>query len=97
VQITIPTGFTAPSLSSASPGFVESSTGTVTVSGQTITVSLLRLAPGQLVKITYGSAANGGVTAPTKTGGYTFAVKEVSTETGTLTALSTSPVVTVAK
>jgi alpha-tubulin suppressor-like RCC1 family protein len=60
LELTAPSGWTAPSTSSKSSGYVSASPGTVAVHGQTITVSHLSLAGGATVTIVYGSRAGGG-------------------------------------
>src|SRR6266851_5749981 len=95
VTITVPSGWSAPSATSGTAGFTTASTGAVSVSGQTATVSNLTLASGATLTVTYG--AGGGPSAaltPNTTGTNTFSAKEASASSGTLTALAASPVMT---
>jgi len=96
VSLDVPAGWTQPTTTSGQPGYVTASTGTVSTSGQTITVSNLDLA-GKAVTITYGSKANGGpgALAPLTTGPDTWTTSERSSTGGTLTPLSSSPLITV--
>src|SRR5205085_707854 len=55
VKVTAPTGWSAPSTTGTDAGFTTSSTGTVGVSGQTITVTGVTLAGGATLTITYGA------------------------------------------
>ena len=97
VSIAVPSGWTAPSLSGLAAGYVTSSSGTVSVSGQVITVSGLTLSAAQTMTITYGSSLSlvPGATATSSTGAQTWLVKERSSATGTMTTLSNSPSITV--
>ena len=59
-------------------------------------VRLLSLASGQAVTLTYGSGGGAsGATAPATTGAYTFTTTDRVSDSGTLTGIATSPVVTV--
>jgi hypothetical protein len=97
LRITVPRGWKAPSTSAGSASRVTTSTGSISVSSQVIIVSGLLLAPGATVTITYGNISGGkaGLTAPSKTGPYTFATKEASTSGATPVAILGSPTVTV--
>jgi hypothetical protein len=74
-----------------------SSAGTLTVSGQTITVSSLTLGGGSTFTIVYGNTGSGGpgATATSSTGAQTWQAQEKSTSAGSLTNLGSSPSVTV--
>ena len=60
VTLVVPAGWSAPSTTGANAGYTTSSTGTLAVAAQTITVSSLTLAGGSTFTITYGSTAGGG-------------------------------------
>jgi hypothetical protein len=60
VTITVPAGWSPPSLDGSSPGSIAASAGMVDVSGQTIVVSGLTLTPRDSLSITYGARALGG-------------------------------------
>lgn len=85
LQLTVPSGWTAPS-----SGSVTTSAGTLSISDRTIVISGLNLASGDQVQIVYGAA-----TAPTAAGPSTFPAQQKSTAGGTPTDLATSPTVTV--
>jgi hypothetical protein len=95
VQIVVPTGWTAPSTNAADPGFIRGSQGVFTVSNQVVTIAGIALVPGQSLTVAYGSLANGnrGVTVAATAGSYVFLTSEAS-RSGTLTALASSPAVT---
>ena len=97
VTLVVPSGWTAPSTTGANAGFTTSSAGSVSVAGQTITVSSLTLAGGGTATITYGSTASGGpgATATSTTGAQTWQVQEKSTSGGALANLGSSPSITV--
>ncbi|HET7449750.1 MAG TPA: invasin domain 3-containing protein, partial [Gaiellaceae bacterium] len=97
VQLTIPTGWTAPSLTTSNAGYTTASTGTVGVAGQVVTVTGVTLAGGATMTITYGSKASGGpgATAYTTAGAQTWSAAEASTSGGTITALASSPSITI--
>jgi hypothetical protein len=100
LTITVPSGWTAPTTSNA-PGCTTASAGTVSVSGQVITVSALTLASSGTVTITYGAVSGGsctsadGATSPSSAGTSTFAAQQAGTSGGMLTALAASPSITV--
>ena len=58
IKLTIPAGWSAPSVAGASAGYTTSSVGTVAVAAQVVTVSGVTLAAGSTVTITYGSKAS---------------------------------------
>ena len=97
LTVSVPAGWSAPSLTTTDPGFTTSSTGTVAVSGQLITVSGVTVAAGNSVTITYGSKASGGpgATAQSTAGTATFTVSETASSSGTPVAIGTSPAVAV--
>jgi hypothetical protein len=100
VDVAVPSGWTAPVTSNA-PGCTTASTGSVTVSGQTIGVTGVTLSGGQSLTITYGATSGGsctsndGATAGNTPGANTFSGSEKSTSGGTVEALGASPSVTV--
>ena len=98
VTIVVPAGWSAPSLTSTNAGYTVSSTGTVSVAAQTITVSTMTLAAGATMTVTYGSTIGGGpgATAPSAAGAATWQAKSKSSVGGALTNLGASPSVTVA-
>ena len=73
--------------------------GSLSTSGQTITITGLRLAPGASFTVTYGSIAGGkkGVTVSSRTGAYSFATKQGSTSGANPVPLANSPTVTSAR
>jgi subtilase family serine protease len=93
VTLAVPTGWSAPSTTGSAAGYttVTTKAGTLSVSGQTITVSGLTRGSTQPFTITYGSRAAGGPGAtapPTAVGSQTWLAKEKSTSGGTLTNLA---------
>jgi hypothetical protein len=110
ILITVPTGWPAP-VTTAAQGCTSGTTGVIATSGQVIDIFDLNLAAGATAVVTYGATSGGSftgatcapadaVTAPTTPGAYTFSTMEKSTDNttsagGVLTALSSSPTVTV--
>jgi len=84
IELTVPNGWSAPSTTGSNAGYTTSSTGTVGVAGQVITVSGVTLAGGATATITYGSKASSGpgATATTSAGLGTWATREKSTSGG---------------
>ena len=97
IDVTVPAGWSAPSLTGSAPGYTTAPCGTVAVVGSTIVVTGVTLAGGSSCTILYGDLAGGGpgVTAPSSPGISTFTTQEKSTAGGTLTALASSPQVSV--
>ncbi len=97
VELTVPTGWSAPSLTGLAAGYTTASTGTVGVSGQVITVSGVTLAGGATMTIIYGSKASGGpgATAATTAGSQTWTTRQKSTSGGNLTTIASQPSITV--
>jgi mucin-6/19 len=93
VTLTVPAGWSPPSTTGTDPGFTKPSAGTVSVVGQTITVSGLTKSAGQTFTIVYGSKSlhGPGATAPSSPGPQTWTAQERSTPSGTLTNLALSP------
>jgi len=98
VSVQVPDGWSTPTTTTQTdPGYVTASAGTVSTSGQTITISDLTLT-GNAVVIKYGSRAGGGpgAIAPAATGSQTWTTTARSSANGTNTALAAgSPQVTV--
>ena len=100
VAVSVPAGWTPPSSTAGQPGYVTASGGTggdtVSVTGQTITVSGVTLVAGATLQITYGSGGGAaGVTAPALQGVASFAVRSAASSSGSLTALGAGADVTV--
>src|SRR5712691_5648442 len=97
VDLIVPAGWSAPSTTNTVNGYSTSSAGTLSVSGQTISVTALTLAGGASFTITYGdknAGSNNGATAGSTTGSVSFSTKENSTG-GATVALGASPSLTV--
>ena len=60
VNVTVPTGWSAPSLTGTAAGYTTASTGTVVVAGQVISVTGVSLIAGATLTITYGATGGGG-------------------------------------
>ena len=97
VKLTIPAGWSAPSINAVAAGYTTSSAGVVAVAAQVVTVSGMTLTAGSTVTITYGSKAGGGAgaTATAATGAQTWQFQEHSTAGGVFTNLGASPSITV--
>src|SRR5439155_927118 len=97
VTLVVPSGWSAPSTTGSNAGYTTVSGGTLSLSGQTITVSSLTLAAGSTLTITYGSTASGGpgATATSSTGAQTWTTQEKSTSAGSLTDIASQPSITV--
>ncbi|MEA2201689.1 MAG: thermitase, partial [Solirubrobacteraceae bacterium] len=96
LQLTVPSGWSAPSTTSSSKGYTTSSTGTPSVAGQVITVSGVTLSANATVTITYGDKTSGGAGADAAgVGTSTFSTSEKSTSGGALTPIGSSPSVQV--
>ena len=97
VDVTVPSGWSAPSTSSKSAGYTVSTIGTVAVSGSTIKVTGVTLLPGKSFSITYGATKGNspGATATSTIGAATWTTLEKSTVTGTLRAIAASPSISV--
>jgi hypothetical protein len=94
LTLTVPTGWSAPSLTHTAAGYTTADHGTVSVSGRKITVSGLTLSMGDTVEIDYGVMTPGpGATAPGAPLNTTqdWPAQEKSTVGGTLTALAANP------
>src|SRR5439155_1501001 len=97
VTLVVPSGWSAPSTTGSNAGYTTASSGTLSLSGQTITVSSLTIAGGSTFTITYGDTSSGGpgATATSSTGAQTWQVQEKSTSTGSLVNIASSPSLTV--
>ncbi len=93
LTITVPPGWSAPSTTPGTPGYVSSSEGKIQVSGRAIAVSIPILASLHTLSITYGSRAHRGpgAKAPSQTGTQTWSAQEKSLPRGPLTDLNTPP------
>jgi hypothetical protein len=97
VSVTVPTGWTAPQTTSSSlAGYVTSTSSSVSiVSTNTILVTLTSaLSASNTITIVYGSGS-GTATAPAAGLPQTWTTLEKSTSSGTLSILSSSPVIAV--
>jgi hypothetical protein len=96
VSLDIPAGWTTPqTANSANPGFISSTAGTCTITSstlnsRTLTVVVSSCSSGQTITISYNN-----VTAPSTAGSSAFIVKTKASAGGTLTAIGSSPAVTV--
>ncbi len=97
LTITVPAGWTPPSVSAAAAGAVSATCGTASVAGMTINVTGVTIAGGSGCTIVYGSNSGGGAgaSAPSTTGTATFATSEMSTAGGALSPLRAFPTITV--
>ena len=91
VTLMVPPGWTPPSTAPGEAGYTTSRPGALSISGRQITVTGLALGPGQALAITYRATA-----APRAAGPSVFAASERPGSANVLTALATSPSVTVA-
>ena len=97
VKLTVPAGWSAPSISAVAAGYTTSSAGTVAVAAQVVTISAVTLTAGSTVTITYGSKAGGGAgaTATATTGAQIWQLQQRSTAGGVFANLGASPSVTI--
>ena len=97
VAITVPTGWSAPSITKTAAGYSTTSKGKLTVSGRVVKVTGVTLPAGGLLTITYGSkkGLGPGATAPTATGPQTWTTTESSTAGGVAKPLAKPPVITI--
>jgi hypothetical protein len=100
LTLTVPPGWTAPVTTNAI-GCTSATTGAVTTSGQSITVSDLTLPANGQAAISYGATSGGscaagdGATASSTAGAPVWQAVAGSTATGVLTSLASSPYVNV--
>lgn len=97
VRLVVPSEWSLPSASGSDPGYTTASAGTLSTSGQALTVSGVTLAAGQTLTIVYGSKASlgPGASAPASGSGQTWLTQERSTSSGTFLNLAVSPQITV--
>jgi hypothetical protein len=98
VNLTVPAGWSAPSLTTNAAGYTTASTGVVGVAGQVITVTGVTLLAAGTLTITYGATGGGGpgATATATTGAQTWQSQQRSSSiSGALTNLGASPSITV--
>ena len=91
ITLMVPPGWTLPSTAPGKAGYTTSTPGALSVSGRQITVTGLALGPGQVLAITYRPTA-----APRAAGPFVFDASERPGGAKVLTALASSPAVTVA-
>ena len=100
VQLIVPTGWVAPTSTNTSVSTSCSVGESSGFSGQTVTVTLggffQSCSSGNTITLVYGTSGHT-LTAPSGTGPYTFTTKSANYNfgLGTLTAIATSPIVTV--
>ncbi len=94
VDVVVPSGWSTPSTTSGNAGYTVSTCGTVNVSGSTIRVTAVTLLSAATCTITYGSSSPG-ASAPSSPQTSTFTTLEMSTSSGTLTDVASSPTVRV--
>ena len=89
VTLTVPTGWSAPSTSSHDAGYVISTGGSISTSGQTITLTHVYLESGETLSVVYGSRSGGGpgASAGKSSGPVLWQTAEASTPSGKLKSL----------
>jgi hypothetical protein len=90
VTLTVPAGWSPPSVHGGDPGYTAATAGHLSVSGRVITLSDVYLASGSTMSVIYGSRSGGGpgATAPRSHLGPTlWPVSEQSTTAGRLRRL----------
>ena len=97
ITLVVPSGWSAPSTAGTDPGFATASTGSLTVSGRTITVAGINLNGADTMTITYGNRAGGGpgATASSTAGAPSWTTKQRSSASGVLTPLASQPAISV--
>jgi len=97
VDITVPSGFTPPSLTPSAPGYVSANSGQVAVQGMVVKVTNLTLPAGGALSIDYGDTSQGGsgASAPTAAGAYTFSTQEMTVAGGSPAPIAKQPSVTI--
>jgi hypothetical protein len=93
IELTVPAGWSAPSITPSAAGYTTSTCGVVSVASSLVEVTAVTLAGGATCFITYGSKAGGGpgAVAPSLSNTYPFTTLEMSTVSGILTDLASSP------
>lgn len=95
VSITVPDGWSPPSIAPGRGGFASASTGKVTIAGRTITVGVKALASGQSLTITYGAGRAGASAPSSDVGRQTWQAGDASSAGGALRNLGSSPQINV--
>ena len=97
IRLTVPDGWSAPSLEPLARGYSTASKGQLAIANRTIVVSNVTVPGGTTMTITYGSKAAGGPGArsPSNTGNQTWLTRQRSTSAGILRKLVASPIITV--
>jgi len=90
LSLAVPSGWTPPSLTPGTAGYITAVPGSVSVSGATVTVTGVTLPAGEVGTITYHDAAAPDVAATAE-----FVAAEQSAESGSLTLLPVFPKVAV--
>jgi hypothetical protein len=92
LQITVPAGWSAPSVTPTDEGYTTSTCGTVSTPGSQLIIVSGITATGPLdCEVFYGDLPGPGVVAPTTAGPYDFAAATKSTPGGTFTPIAASP------
>jgi hypothetical protein len=89
LRLDVPDGWSAPSAKGGDAGYTIATTGSLSVSGQTITISHVSLAGGATLGVVYGSRTGGGpgARAPKHVGPRVWRAAEASTSNGKLATL----------
>jgi hypothetical protein len=97
LTVAVPAGWSAPSTTPQASGYTTSTCGSVVVTGSAIDVTGVSLPAAGTCTITYGDTSSGatGATAPSVSGGSTFATQEQSTVAGNAASIASSPQVEV--
>ena len=90
LSLTVPSGWSAPSISGTDPGYTTTNNGDLNVDGSTIYVTNITLAGGESMTITYGdhTADGPGATAPSVNGMQEWPTQQASTSSGTATTIA---------
>ena len=97
IALTVPDGWSAPSLVETDAGYVTAAVGAPSVSERTVRLSGLTLGGGARVQLVYGSPVGGGpgATAPATGGDEDWVVASRASDEGTLTNLARAPSIAV--
>jgi hypothetical protein len=97
VKLVVPSGWSAPSVNPANGGYTTASTGTVSISSRTISITNVTLVGGGQLTIVFGSRTGGGAgaKAPAAVGQQAWNGSEQSIGAGAAVALVSSPRITV--
>src|SRR5581483_4630784 len=94
LALTVPLGWSLPSLAPKAPGFSGATAGRTTVAGRTIDVTDLTVPAGETVTIVYGATNGGGPGArPHTAGAAIWTTREQSSASGNLSVLRDSPLI----